>query len=161
MSRTEALRVIDDTLIRLRRLWNGKAAGPADRHGEVELSTVLVVDAIHRIRGEEDEVTVRAVGVRLDVAPSTASRLVDRAVEAGMVVRRSSEADSRRSSLALSDQGEKLLAAAGAFRLGYLSDVLDDWSAKDVDTFARLLDRFATAVHRRPPVADGRGRVRT
>jgi len=81
------------------------------------------------------------------VAPSTASRLVDRAVRAGMVARASDRADPRRAVLTLTPAGNSLLATAYGFRTRYLEQVLAGWTGAEVETFARLLDRFATAVH--------------
>ena len=54
-----------------------------------QMSTVLVVDAVNRHQRQHPGAPVRIADVaeRLDVAPSTASRLVDRAAKAGMLVR--------------------------------------------------------------------------
>jgi len=152
--------LLDDALIRLRRLWNGTTPRPtamADRVPPVEMSTVFVVNAVHRLQAvrPEGEVTVADVAGHLDVASSTASRLVDRAVTATMVMRRASGTDTRRVVLSLTVQGQTLLAAAGEFRRSYLEQVLDGWTAADVDTFAMLLDRFAAEVHQRPPTTAG------
>jgi len=154
--------LLDDALIRLRRLWNGTAprrSAMADRVPPVEMSTVLVVNAVHRLQAVRPggEVTVADVAGHLDVASSTASRLVDRAVTATMVTRRESATDTRRVALNLTARGQALLSAAAEFRLTYLEQVLDGWTATDVDTFAMLLDRFAAAVHRSPPTTAGGG----
>jgi DNA-binding MarR family transcriptional regulator len=152
--------LLDDALIGLRRLWNGavpRASAMADRAPPVEMSTVFVVNAIHRLQAvrPEGEVTVADVAGQLDVASSTASRLVDRAVTATMVMRRASATDTRRVALSLTAGGQGLLEAAGEFRRSYLEQVLDGWTAADVDTLAMLLDRFAAAVHHRPPTTAG------
>jgi DNA-binding MarR family transcriptional regulator len=150
--------LMDDALIRLRRLWAGLApqAEPmAKRLPPVEMSTVLVVDAIHHLQVARpgSEVTVAAVGHRLDVATSTASRLVDRAATRSMVTRGESVIDTRRVALTLTPRGQTLLIEAGAFRRSYLGRVLDGWSVAEIDKFATLLDRFASAVHEHPPTA--------
>jgi DNA-binding MarR family transcriptional regulator len=152
--------LLDDALIRLRRLWSGTVPRPsamADRVPPVEMSTVLVVTAIDRLQAARPDcqVTVADVAGHLDVAGSTASRLVDRAVTATMVIRRASATDTRRLALSLTAGGQSLLEAAGEFRLSYLEQVLDGWAAAEVDTFAMLLDRFAAAVHHRPPTTAG------
>lgn len=51
--------------------------------------------------------------------------------------------------LALTEQGRQLCDRALRYRLEYLSDLLDDWSPDDRAAFARLLGRFAEAVHPR------------
>lgn len=137
---------LDDALLRLRRLWT--APPPAlvleSLDGEpVTMSSVLVVEACAR---GEDEVGVRDVGQLLDVDPSTASRLVDRAVRAGLVERRPSAVDARRVALVLTASGEALRGRAVDFRLGWLSTVLDGWSDAEVAALAGSLARFADAV---------------
>jgi len=156
MQGDESYLLVDDALIRLRRLWSGavpRVATASGRDTPVEMSTVLVVDAIHRLQvtKPQAEVTVAAIADRLDVAASTASRIVDRAVTASMVTRGASCVDPRRVALALTPRGQTLLVEAGAFRRSYVARVLDGWTEAEVDTFAELLDRFATAVHQHPP----------
>ena len=156
MTGDESYLLVDDALIRLRRLWTGaatRAATDSDRSAPVEMSTVLVVDAIHRLQVTQPqaEVTVAAMADRLDVAASTASRIVDRAVTASMVTRGASAVDPRRVALTLTPLGQALLIEAGAFRRSYVARVLEGWTNAEVDTFAGLLDRFATAVHQHPP----------
>ena len=147
----EAAAQLDDALIRLRRLWHAPAGSvrAGSEASAPELSTVLVADAINRQLQREPGAPVRVADVahRLDVAPSTASRLVDRAVRAGMVHRGSDLADPRRAVLTLTPTGTGWLATAFGFRTRYLERVLAGWSATDANTLARLLDRFATAVH--------------
>lgn len=146
------LLALDEALIQLRRLWS--AGTPRlGRAGEaVEMSTVLVVDAVQRLAEGDPptEATVAAVADRLDVAASTASRLVDRAVAAGVVRRTRSAADPRRAPLVLTADGRALAARATGFRLTYLRTLLEDWSDADRRTFAELLTRFAAAVHTHP-----------
>ncbi|MBW3606140.1 MAG: winged helix DNA-binding protein [Actinobacteria bacterium] len=93
--------------------------------------------------------TPGAVAEQLSVNESTASRLVDATVRAGLIDRGRSEHDARRVVLALTEQGRQLCDRALRYRLEYLSDLLDDWSPDDRAAFARLLGRFAEAVHPR------------
>jgi DNA-binding MarR family transcriptional regulator len=166
MSRTSAARAsIDASLIRMRRLWNTAtrqtpvdAPGAPGLAGSVELSTVLVTDAVHRLRApmgspaaEAAEVGVAEVASQLGVTPSTASRLVDRATASGAVTRTAGSLDARRAALHVTPDGERLLVEAAQFRQRYLRDVLDGWTDEEVVTFAALLDRFAQRVHARPP----------
>lgn len=159
---TSEYRRIDAALIRMRRIWaahqprtplDAPPGEPPALVGSVELSTVLVADAVHRLaaearsRGAEPEVGVAAVAQDLGVAPSTASRLVDRAVATQAIERTPSSRDGRRAVLRVTPAGERLIAAATGSRLDYLGRVLDGWSVRDVATLARLLDRFADRVH--------------
>jgi DNA-binding MarR family transcriptional regulator len=148
----DTLLALDAALIRLRRLW-ATGAPRLGRAGEaVEMSTVLVVDAVQRLTDGDPptEATVAAVAEQLDVAASTASRLVDRAVTAGVVRRTRSAADPRRAPLVLTAEGRALAARATEFRLSYLDRLLAGWDESDRRTFADLLSRFATEVHTHP-----------
>lgn len=142
--------VLDAALMRLRRLWTAPRTHGgmrADLGEDVELSTVLVVDALARQPGLQPGTSgVAEVAARLDVAPSTASRLVERAVAAGMVERRTSAADARRAELHLTDAGHELHERARRFRAGYLARVLDDWPPHRIASLAVGLDAFADAV---------------
>jgi len=143
---------LDDALIRLRRWWQSPSV---DRvlvepdGARLAMSTVLVADAIHRRQHADPPEVVRVgdVAERLDVAPSTASRLVDRAVRAGTVSRGTDAADSRHVTLTLTPVGSDLLGRALTFRTRYLEQVLTGWGRDDVAALARLLDRFADALH--------------
>ncbi len=140
------LALLDDALLRLRRLWAAPPPALVLESGDgepVTMSSVLVVEACARGGGE---VGVGDVGQVLDVEPSTASRLVDRAVRAGLVERRPSEVDARRVALALTASGEALRARAVEFRLAWLSQVLQGWDDAEVGTLAAALARFADAV---------------
>ena len=144
---------LDSALLALRRFASPELARPRISHAgaDIELSTMLVVDAI--ARSAPGEVSVRLVADSLQVAPSTASRLVERAVQAGMVVGKSSENDPRRRVLHLTRDGRRLQRAALRHRTQRLADATADWSRDDLAQFAYLLDRFARTVH--PLPSDG------
>jgi DNA-binding MarR family transcriptional regulator len=146
------LLALDEALIRLRRLWAAGTPRLGRTEKSVEMSTVLIVDAVQRLTESDPaaEATVAVVADRIDVAASTASRLVDRAVAAGMVRRTRSSADPRRCPLELTPEGVALAARATRFRLSYLTDLTADWSERDRRQLAQLLGRFAAAVHAAP-----------
>ena len=149
--RGEDLAALDEALVRLRRLWTASRAHVVDELGQrVEMSSVLVVEACARAQAAGAESAVGDVAAFLDVEPSTASRLVDRAARAGLVRRTASAVDARRSALVLTEAGEALRARAVAARLGWLGGVVDDWSAAEVRALALALGRFADAVGATP-----------
>ncbi len=143
---------LDETLVRLRRLWTASRAHVVDDlGGRVEMSSVLVVEACARAGSTSVvEVTVGDVAAFLDVEPSTASRLVERAVTAGLVRRTPSTASARRTALDLTEAGRALRARATAARLDWLSRVVAEWSHEDLRAFAAALARFADAVATTP-----------
>jgi DNA-binding MarR family transcriptional regulator len=71
-----------------------------------------------------------------------ASRLVNEALEKGLVTRRADERDARRSVVELSPTGSALLQSAHANRRTAVTDALEGFSAEEVATFAALLSRF-------------------
>jgi DNA-binding MarR family transcriptional regulator len=147
---------IDAALMRLRRFWSPPRGHrlPAGGDEHVELSTVLVVEVLAREADAGSQAPgVADVAQRLDVAPSTASRLVDRAVAAGTVQRLTSPGDARRAELHLTEQGEALHARARAFRTDYLRAVVHDWEPGEIAALGDILDRFARAVGEHPPAA--------
>ena len=113
------------------------------------MSSLLVIEACARASGSE--VTVGDVAAFLDVASSTASRLIDRAEQAGLVGRVPSEVNSRRTAIVLTDKGSGLQQRAYRARVAWLGEKLSDWSDDDVATLGRLLSRFATAVEHGHP----------
>ena len=150
MSDDAVLERLDSALLALRRFASPELARPRISHAgaDIELSTMLVVDAI--ARSSPQEVSVRLVADSLQVAPSTASRLVERAVQAGMVVAGTSDHDPRRRVLHLTRDGHRLHRAALRHRTQRLADATADWSRTDLTQFADLLDRFARTVHPLP-----------
>ena len=118
----------------------------ADGADRVEISTVLVVDAVARSDAVQ-ECSISNVAETLHVAHSTASRLVERAARAGMLHRGRSTTDPRRTVLSLTAAGWRLQREAIGFRTGRLDALVSDWSAGDVTTFTRLLERFARCAH--------------
>jgi len=140
----DGLDVIDDALLRLRRLWSPSRQRLADEGGVVvEMSSLLVVETCARGAAVGREVSVADVALLADVAPSTASRLVDRAANAGLVNRGTSRVDPRRTALLMTERGATLQARAYTARTTWLAGQFHDWAPRDVDHLAQLLARFA------------------
>ena len=132
---------VDQAMLRLRRMWDAPR-GIAHEGGVVEGSTLLVCLAVADTAGA---VGVAEVADALGVAPSTASRLVARAAEAGMVTREVSTTDPRRAALELTATGTRLVEASRRYRAARLARLLVDWPPRDVAALADLLTRFADA----------------
>lgn len=153
-------------LFHLRRVWakpdlmkkirEQTARGPGER--PIQMSNLMVVHAVAAL-APEVEVTVGAVADRLGIDPSTASRLVGHAIDAGLVSRRPSSIDARRANLDLTDSGRRLKQVADRFRRAYLAALLSDWTADERTDFARLLTRFTEAVARSPMDSESIGRI--
>jgi DNA-binding MarR family transcriptional regulator len=147
-TRDEHLERLDVSLLALRRIVAPPPAATLQHAGtRVELSTVLVVDALTRAEAAPG---VGDVAEALQVTHSTASRLVDRAVTAGAVERTRHPGDPRRALLMVTPQGATLQRAAVRFRTRRLAELVAGWAEQDVATLAELLERFAVDAHRRP-----------
>lgn len=139
----EHLHAIDDALVRMRRLWTATPRGP-------DMSSILVAEACAR---GPAPVTVADVARFAGVEHSTASRLVERAVQAGYVER---APRGRQVRLLLTAAGTELRNLAVTARTTWLRDMVHDWPDADVQTFTRLLTAFAgRVVERGGPAAPG------
>ncbi|RAY11422.1 MarR family transcriptional regulator [Actinomadura craniellae] len=156
---------IGSALFQLRRIWAKpdlmkriREQAPGGR--PLQLSNLMVVHAVAALLLEDaGEVTVGAVADRLDIDPSTASRLVGHAIDAGLVSRRPSPTDARRANLALTDTGRRVKQVAARGRRDYLDELMSDWSEAERIEFARLLTRFIEAAARKPMDHEGIGRI--
>ncbi|GII03789.1 MarR family winged helix-turn-helix transcriptional regulator [Planobispora takensis] len=152
---------IDVALFRLRRIWARplRARKAAEPQRPVQMSNVMVVHAVHKLSLDVPEVTVGAVAEQLDVDPSTASRLVNDAIAAGLVEREESSVDARRARLVLTGAGGRVLEAVVRYRRAYLDGLMAEWDQADREAFARLLTRFAEAAIACPADLTGLDRV--
>jgi DNA-binding MarR family transcriptional regulator len=153
---------IGQSVFHLRRVWAKpglmrkiREQTPGTR--PLQMSNLMVVHAVDGIGTEcvQGEVTVGAVADRLEIDPSTASRLVGHAIDAGLVSRRPSPVDARRANLQLTDAGQRLRQVAERFRTAYLADLTSDWTGEELALFAQLLKRFTDAIARAPMDHDG------
>lgn len=146
---------IDDALLRLRRLWAAsKHRILDDGVTAVEVSSLLVVEACARCDELGEEANISDVAHLADVAPSTASRLVDTAEDAGLLQRQPSRESARRTRLELTPAGRALRTRAVSARTGWLADQLADWEQADVDELGRYLQRFANQISGHRLLAD-------
>lgn len=113
----------------------------------VEVSRIMVAEAV--AAGPEEpgqEMTVGVVASRLGIDPSTASRLVMETINAGYLSRATSQADSRRLRLELTDAGRELVEAAHHYQRVVFEYVTREWSEQERQEFARLLSKFVASV---------------
>lgn len=163
---------ISVALLQLRRAWAKpdlmkriRAQTPTETGGRpLQISNLMVVNAVAALTAAGEpggadepscEVTVGAVAERLEIDPSTASRLVGHAIDAGLLSRRPSPLDARRANLGLTEAGRRVKQVADRFRRAYFDELMSGWSARERTEFARLLTRFVDAAGRAPRYADG------
>jgi DNA-binding MarR family transcriptional regulator len=149
----------------LRRVWAKpdlmrKIREQTEGSRPLQMSNLMVVHAVAGLSADPsctstDEVTVGAVADRLEIDPSTASRLVGHAIDAGLVSRRPSPVDARRANLQLTDAGRRVRQVAHRFRMAYLAEITADWTEEERVQFALLLKRFTHAAAQAPMDPDG------
>jgi DNA-binding MarR family transcriptional regulator len=136
---------IEHAAFQLRRLWAKPQLLQRLRECEgrsIQLSNLMVIHAVAR---HGDDVTVGAVAEYLDIDPSTASRLVGHAIDAGFVSRHASPVDARRAQLQLTDAGRRVKERTDEFRRRFIATLVADWTDDERAIFARLLRRFSDA----------------
>lgn len=156
---------IDRALIGLRHLWSTPPQVHDPALGSIDMSTIWIVDALTQAEesgrrpagtsardseagyGGQVEMTIGDLGLALDVAHSTASRLVDRAQASGAVARAPSHTDARMVTVRLTDPGRELAATARGFRRQHLHRATTGWTDHERATFAELITRFADALN--------------
>lgn len=143
---------LDDGLAVLRRLWahpDRKRRFMAELGVPVELAILRTLIAVEQRRSHHaDEISVGDVAELLQISASTASRLLDQAVQAGYVTRTACVEDKRRASLLLTDDGVALLERARDVRRALLAEATAEWSAHDITELTRLLNRLQYDIRR-------------
>lgn len=82
----------------------------------------------------------------LRVEPSTATRAVQRLVNAGLAQRRPGDEDGRVVQVAITDEGREIYRAVAARREELLTFILRSYSRSELPVFADMLERFVGSV---------------
>lgn len=130
---------LDDALVAIRRVMlrpGYRARLLEGLPGRVELATLRLLRTVQRHDGAP---SIGEVAEVLTIDPSTASRVVDRAVESGRLERRACTDDRRRARLHLTLAGEDLLDRATERRRELLAEVTSDWTEDDLDLLVHQL----------------------
>lgn len=131
-------------------------------------SRVLVAVAARSLAGVEDVVTVtqfrtlvvlsdrggttlRALAEALDVNASTAQRMVEKLVTAGLVSRRTGENDRRQVSIELTDQGRQVVERVTEQRRKQIARIVRRMPAESRAAFVAAVDAFGDAAEEPRP----------
>jgi DNA-binding MarR family transcriptional regulator len=135
---------ISDTLGRLRMLIGRRIIARtaiANTVPGLELSHLDVLEAMRRTGGE---VTVGAIADAMRIDPSRGSRLVAELVGRGVLRRDASQEDGRRSIIARTALGDKLLDEMRSVKHSLLQQVLEDWDEHELQAFSHMFERFVS-----------------
>ncbi|SCG75512.1 DNA-binding transcriptional regulator, MarR family [Micromonospora siamensis] len=108
---------MDDAAATLLAVWEAARERTTSRLSSAQLRAVMVVE-------QHDGINLRRLATRLDMLLSSASRLCDRLVAAGMLEREPSRTDRREISLHLTPEARRLLAELRTDRRRGLAGVL-------------------------------------
>lgn len=132
--------------------------------GTIQVAGVEPIErAAYAILGrlfDDGPMRLTAIATLLEVDVSTASRQVQALVRGGLVNRVADPGDRRAALLELTARGREELLKARAERRRLVRTVVSNWTAKEREVFAALLERFnvGLATHSRtaqPPVGRG------
>ncbi|WP_174188285.1 MarR family winged helix-turn-helix transcriptional regulator [Nocardia barduliensis] len=131
---------VEAAMVRIRRRQTRGALS----EGAIPVAVFGVLDAV--AGGVAD--TVGELAPALGVDQPRASRLVARAVAAGLLERVADQRDGRRSVLRATAAGRRASAEAAARRRTAMAAAMADWTPAERADFARLLVRFVEKMDR-------------
>ncbi|MET8121706.1 MarR family transcriptional regulator [Micromonospora sp. NPDC005189] len=138
---TSMAAALDAAAAALLGIWESAREGTANRVSGAQLRAVMVVE-------QSDGINLRRLATQLDMLLSSASRLCDRLVAAGMLQREPGHFDRREISLHLTPDARRLLAELRADRQAQLATVLDGMSATGRDALLRGMREFDETARR-------------
>ncbi|MGR3632415.1 MAG: MarR family winged helix-turn-helix transcriptional regulator [Limimaricola soesokkakensis] len=114
----------------------------------LDLAQLDVMIAIHAPANEfgddpAEETMVSTVAQRLNIDPSRASRIVSDLIARGFAERAASQADARRTIVALTPSGLAIVEAVRRYKFLLLGGFLSDWTVEERETLLPLLERFS------------------
>ncbi|GGM47861.1 hypothetical protein GCM10011608_35830 [Micromonospora sonchi] len=116
-------------------VWDGARERTANRISTAQLRAVMLVE-------RQDGINLRRLAAGLDMLLSSASRLCDRLVAAGMLEREPGRADRREISLHLTAEARRLLAELRDDRRQHLATILADMTPEGREALLRGLREF-------------------
>ncbi|MFB9908004.1 MarR family winged helix-turn-helix transcriptional regulator [Allokutzneria oryzae] len=139
----DAVAAIERAMVRVRRRQNRRALA---REANVDPALTVVADVLEGEHEAARPCTVTSLADLLGVDQPRASKLVARAVEAGLLRRVADQRDGRRSLLELTEQGWHHVEEVRAHRQERFERAMRGWSTKERSEFARSLTRFVDAL---------------
>ncbi|MBB4007157.1 MarR family winged helix-turn-helix transcriptional regulator [Allorhizobium taibaishanense] len=146
----EALDGISGTMARMRMMMGRRfmsriALSRMESGQSMELSHFDVIKIVSHA-GRDQEVTVGVIAEQMRIDPSRASRVVADLVRRGALRREASQADARRTIVALTENGRHVLRHFETVRREVISQTLANWNPEDIILFETLFDRFISGL---------------
>ena len=118
----------------------------------VEFAKVAACEGAAAVSADGATVTVKSLAEALRLDHSTMSRVVADCEADGLLVRGSDPADRRRTTIALTPDGDSLVADALGLRVWFMDEVLAEWPEADVEALTGMLERVVHTFDRRFPL---------
>ncbi|MGW4682965.1 MarR family winged helix-turn-helix transcriptional regulator [Micromonospora taraxaci] len=138
---TSMAAALDTAAASLLGIWESAREGTANRVSGAQLRAVMVVE-------QADGINLRRLATQLDMLLSSASRLCDRLVAAGMLEREPGRFDRREISLHLTPEARRLLAELRADRQAQLAAVLAGMTPESRDALLGGMREFDEVARR-------------
>ncbi|WDZ84968.1 MarR family winged helix-turn-helix transcriptional regulator [Micromonospora cathayae] len=135
---------LDDAAAALLSVWEEARERTTNRLSAAQLRAVMAVE-------EHDGINLRRLSGLLGMLLSSASRLCDRLVAAGMLEREPGRFDRREISLHLTPEAARLLAELRADRRARLAEILAGMSPAGREALLRGVGEFDEVARRLPP----------
>jgi DNA-binding MarR family transcriptional regulator len=124
-----------EALMRASALRHGQL--PASLPPRAQLGVLLAVS-------HHGAVTVKDIAQRFSMTSSAATQLINGLVNSRLLMRTTDMKDRRKSVLALTTQGKKMLTKARAYRLKRMTEMLKALTDKDLKQFIRLQEKIVS-----------------
>lgn len=105
-----------------------------------------LLDALRVAGASATRMGISEIAEAIGVDQPRASRLVNDAMERGLVTRRADERDARRSVVELTDAGRDALETTRATRRSAVAEAVSAFTPEETVTFAKLLTRFVAGL---------------
>ncbi|WP_088982415.1 MarR family winged helix-turn-helix transcriptional regulator [Micromonospora echinospora] len=135
---------LDDAVATLLSVWEEARERTTNRLSTAQLRVVMVVE-------QHDGINLRRLATTCGMLLSSASRLCDRLVAAGMLEREPGRSDRREISLHLTPEAARLLATLRADRQARLAEVIAGMSPAGREALRSGLGEFREAARRSGP----------
>lgn len=150
---TDDLDDLDDLLARIHVARQRPAWRRRLFEGQRVITSMSVLRALRAVEHREHAgagASIGDVAEYMAVEHSTASRLVGRLVESGLLEKSSATEDQRRCVLILTDLGRRELDDVTDCRRQMVAETVTGWPVSDLETLLKLLDRLAGDFERGP-----------
>lgn len=117
----------------------------------LDVAEIGAIDAIAELAAEREDVAVKDVAELLALDHSTVSRLLGELEEDGLVVRAKSPDDRRRTTVELTELGQRVVADSVHISRSVARALFAEWTTEEIEELIRSLAHLADTLAERMP----------